>query len=404
MATTYTVPYTNRDPSATGTQKRSVHDKIRNLFPGASQLLALVASGEVKKGELTKGAGLLSKTSSDHRRYEWFVYTPPAIIYTVASVDSANITITSSVAGLTLKRTLYNSANGDCGRISSINTSTNVITVTGINDASFTVTAGDKLLVAAPAYEEGSKDPYRSMKDDDNQYNVMQIVRFPVAISASAKGSPHYGGDFFSRLKQKDMIQGNRLVEHSFLFGERAYTTTTDLTADSTLGDSFGSMRGFWNWAQKSYSCGGAMTPEKWIRDLPLAMSDTINPNQKVVFLTGRRVFGDMQMWGYDKYLHMDDGEYDKFGVKTYKFMTAGPEIEVMVHNVFDQSGFEGKGLLMCPDDAVYVYKTGRDMQPRNGIQDNSLDGYEDEIYGELTCAELTGGLHCCQVSDWFTN
>ena len=36
------------------------------------------------------------------------------------------------------------------------------------------------------------------------------------------------------------------------------------------------------------------------------------------------------------------------------------------------------------------------------GIQSNSRDGYEDEIFGELTIAELTGGLNVCKVTDWF--
>lgn len=403
MSQFYTTPYTNRDPSATGTQQRTVNDKIRNLFPGAAKLFALVASGESKKGEVSKGKGLISKKSCDGRRYEWFTYTPPAQSFTVAAVDGANVTV-NSTDGIVLKRTLVNATNMDVGRVSAINTTTKVITFTGINDASFTASVGDKLLLLAPAYEEGSKSPYRTVKDDDNQYNVMQIVRYPVAIAASAKNTPHYGGDFFSRLKEKDMINGNMLLENTMLFGERASTTTTDLTSDSTLGDSFGTMRGFWNWAQKSYSCGGAMSPEKWIRDLDLELSNTISDGQKLIFLTGSRIVGDMQLWAQDRWILQKEGNYSKYGVKTNVFSTGKFDIEVMRHNSFDQPGFEGKGLIICPDDMEYVYKTGRDLQPRKGIQDNSMDGYEDEIFGELTCAELTGGLHCCKVTDWFLN
>lgn len=401
MATTYTTPYTGRDPSATGIQKRDVFDKVRNLFPGAAQFLALVATGKIEKGEMTKSAGMISKKECSQRRYEWFTYTPPAIEFTVASVNGANITL-SSATGLVLKRTVINLSNMEVGRVSSIASS--VITVTGISDASFTVASGDKLLVAMPAYEEASSSPYRSMKDDDNNYNVMQIARFPVAISASAKVGENYGGDFFKRLKQKDMIQGNRLVEHSFLFGERAYTTTTDLTADSTLSDSFGTMRGLWNWAQKSFSCGGAMTPEKWMKDLDRTLSDTINPGQKLVFLTSSKIVGDMQAWAYDKWMITKEGKYSEFGVRTEVFKTGKYDIEVMAHSAFDRAGspLESKGIIFAPDDCAYVSRTGRDLQPRKGIQDNSLDGYEDEIYGELTLAEYTGGQNVCRVYDWF--
>ena len=402
MATTYTTPYTNRDPSATGLQKRTVNDKIRNLFPGAAQLLAFVANGKINKGELTKGKGMISKTSCSTRRYEFATYTPQTVEFTVESVNSANITIAGSVDGMAFKRTIVNSENNDVGRINAINTTTRVITVQAIT-ANFDVAPGDKLLLMAPAYEEGSSNPYRVMKDHDTNYNVMQIFRFPVAISASAKGTPYYGmKDFFSRLKEQNMIEGNRLIEHTLMFGERANTTTTDLTTDATLGDSFGTLRGFWNWAGKSYNCGGAMSPEKFIKDLPLAISDTINPNQKVVFATSRQIHGEVVMWANDKYMPVSKGDLESYGVKSTKIQTAGPEIEIVPMDMFDRASFKNKGLLFCPEDMLYVPKEGRDLAPKTGIQDNSTDGYEDEILGELTVAELTGGLNICTVENWF--
>lgn len=399
MATNFTSAYTGRDPSSTGTQKRSVHDKIRNLFPGASTFLALVAYGEIKKGELTKRKGMISKTTCSQRRYEWFTYTPWTIEYTVSKVEGANITLAAS-NNLAVRRCVLNLSNMDVARVVSL--ANNVITVASINDAAFTVAAGDKLLALAPAYEENSENPAVIMKDEDNQYNVMQIVRFPVSISASAKTQEHFGMEnIFSRLSEKNMIEGMRLVEHSMLFSERAYTTTTDLTEDSTNG-SFGTMRGLWNWAQKSFDCGGAMTPEKFIKDLPLQMSDTINDNQKVVMLCGRKVFGEMQMWAADKWMYSEPGDMEKYGVTSKKFQTSGPEIEVVKHAVFDRDDLSNKALIFCPEDLVYVAKKGRDIQPRKGIQSNSRDGYEDEIFGELTIAELTGGLNVCKVTDWF--
>lgn len=399
MSTTYTTPYTGRDPSATGIQQRSVSDEVRKLFPAASRMLALVAEGKVNKGQLTKGKGLISKTSCDSRRYEWFTYTPPAVEFSVSSVAGANITL-ASATGLVLKRTIMNLTNYDVGRISSI--SSNVITVTGINDASFTVTSGDNLLVLAPAYEEGSSNPYRTMKDEDNSYNVMQIFRFPIAISASAKIQKSFGGDFWARVAENNMTNGLRLIENTLLFGERAYTTTTDLTADATLGDSFGSMRGVWNWAQKSYSCCGAMTPEKWLKDLDQMLANTISTQQNLVFLTSSRVIADMQSWAFDHWMLTKEGDYSKFGLKTKVFSTGKYDIEVMAHDAFDKTGNEGRGIIIAPDDIDYVYRTGRDLEPKKGIQDNSTDGYEDDIIGEITLAEKTGGQHCCRVTDWF--
>ena len=399
MATNFTSAYTGRDPSTTGTQKRSVHDKIRNLFPGASTFLALVAYGKIEKGELTKRKGMISKTTCSGRRYEWFTYTPWTIEYTVKSVNGANIELTAS-NNLAVRRCVLNLSNMDVARV--VTLSNNVITVASINDATFTVAPGDKLLALAPAYEEGSENPAVIMKDEDNQYNVMQIVRFPVSISASAKTQEHFGMEnIFSRLSEKNMIEGMRLVEHSMLFSERARTTTTDLTADGTSG-AFGTMLGLWNWAQKSFDWGGAMTPEKFIKDFPLQMSATMNDILKVVMLCGRKVFGEMQMWAADKWMYSEPGDMEKYGVTARKFQTSGPEIEVVKHAVFDRDDLSNKALIFCPEDLVYVARKGRDLQPRKGIQSNSRDGYEDEIFGELTIAELTGGLNVCKVTDWF--
>ena len=186
----YTTPYTNRDPSTDGTQKRTFHDAIRNLFPGASTLLALVAHGEIKKGQLTKGKGMISKTSTSTRRYEFGTYTPLTVQFTVESVSNGKITIAGATTGMVLKRAILNTENMDVGRISYIDAANKKIMVTPVT-SSFDVAAGDKLLLMAAAYEEGSSNPYRIMKDFDTNYNVCQIMRYPVSIAASAKGTPH---------------------------------------------------------------------------------------------------------------------------------------------------------------------------------------------------------------------
>jgi hypothetical protein len=323
--------------------------------------------------------------------------------FTVDSVDNGKIVIAGSTTGMVLKRAILNTENMDVGRISDIDAANRKIVVTPVT-SSFDVAAGDKLLLMAAAYEEGSSNPYRIMKDFDTNYNVCQIMRYPVSIAASAKGTPHYGvKDFFSRIKENNVIEGNILTEHTMLFGERATDTTTDLTSDSNLGDSFGMMRGLWNWAATTFDCGGAMTPDKFRTNLALALPNTISSNQKVVMLTSRDVFAEMTGWIYDKYMVTESGDMKKFGVKSEKFMTAGPDIEVIQHAAFDRGSLRNKAIIFCPEDVLYVAREGRDLQPRKGIGDNSFDGYEDEIFGELTIAELTGGYNVMTVENWFT-
>jgi hypothetical protein len=400
MATVYTAAFTTPAVSTTGTLKRgTVSDKIRNLFPGASQLFALISRGEVKKGEITKGKGLIGKKGSDYRKYEWFSYTPNVVELTVSSVSGSNITL-SSTTGLVIKRTLYNPRTNEVGRVSSITSS--VITCTAVT-STFSPAADDKLLIMAPAYPENSAAPSIVQKDDDNHYNNTQIMRYPVAISASAKGSQHYGGDFWQRLKEKNVMEGNRLNEHSYLFNERP--SSGDTTSDATIGDNFGTFRGMWFSAQKTFDCGGAMTPEKFRKDLPMEMSETINPSDRVMMLTSRNVVGEMLEWVNDKLMYIDGSKSDleAFGIKTTKFITNGPTIEVMAHDAFERAGNNNKALIFCPDDCLYIFRNGRDFQPKQGIQNNDVDGYEDEIIGEVGFAELTGGQNICKVKNWYT-
>ena len=145
------------------------------------------------------------------------------------------------------------------------------------------------------------------------------------------------------------------------------------------------------------------MTPQKFRQDLPLSMSDTINPSERVLFLTSRTVRGEMLEWVNDKQIYIDGkSDLEKFGIDVKKFVTNGPTIEVMVHDAFDQPGLTNKGLIFVPDECLYIFKNGRDLAPKQGIQNNDVDGYEDEIIGEIGFAELTGGLKICKVENWF--
>jgi hypothetical protein len=400
MGTVYTAAFTTPAISTTGTlQRRTVSDKIRNLFPGAAQLFALVSTGKVEKGEVTKSPGLIGKKGVDTRRYEWFSYTPNIVELTVASTDFTDHTM-SSVTGLVTKRTVVNERTLSVGRVSSI-TSLAVRCTAITSTFNSEMLAGDKLLIMAPAYPENSSGPLIVQKDDDQHYNVTQIMRFPVSISASAKGNPHYGGDFWGRLKEKNMIEGNRLVEHSYLFNERP--SSADTTTDSIIGDTFGSFRGMWKWAANTFPCGGSMTPAKFQKDLPLAMSDTINPSQRVIMLTSRTILGEMLEWVNEKLAYIQgDSKVESFGLKTTKFITNGPTIEVVVHDAFDHGKLANKALCFVPDDCLYIFKNGRDLQPKQGIQNNDVDGYEDEILGELGFADLSGGNSITTITDWF--
>lgn len=402
MGTAYTTAYSSQDPSSTGIQKRTVYDRIRWLFPGASTLFAFVSYGDFKGGNLVKKQGMLGKKmTSKQRRYEFFTYTPLVNLGTVSSTDGTNHTM-DTVEGFLLKRTVVNDRTLEVGRITSVNTSTKVITVTAVS-STFVPAAADKLFIMAPAYGEGSTSPYSVRKTEDNNYNVMQICRYPWLITKSAQKSDNYAiPNMLDELGRRTMIEGNILTERNFIFGERASTSTTDVTADATLGDSFGTMHGFWNFAQNSFDAGNSMSYDNFFTDLPLAMGRYVNPAEKVIMLCGQKVFGETQGWIMDKFQQVKDGDLAKYGVRSFKFQTAGPVIELVQHDLFNLGQFQNRALLLCPDVLQYVHRTDRDLMTNKNIQANDADYIEHEILGELTCADLAGGYCSTKITNWF--
>lgn len=396
MATYSTTTVTSPSVSTTGTLQRTVADTIRRLFP-SNTIMALVQSGLGNGDDYSKETGLIKKRGVSTVRYECFTYTPLAI--TVTCSDSSSPAVggfdVASADGLTLGMCLMNTRNRTVCKIVSISTLT--IGAVTVGSTTFTLSNGDVLLLLAPAYHEASTSPYLLTKDDDNVYNLLQIVRFAVQISKSAKDSPHYGGNYWKRMNEKNVVEGLRKCDNTLIWSERA--SSGDTTTDGTLGN-MRTTRGLNNWAGVSYDAGGALTYEGFMSDIVLAMNDTVGQDTNLICLTGKRVYAEMLKWVADKQMIMETGSIDKFGVKTKKFVTAGPEIEVMLHDSMDRGQLNKLMLFFDPADLEYNYKNGRDLHPINENQAPENDYLQNEILGEIGLSCLDGGSKVTLVTN----
>lgn len=381
MATPTTSALTTSPISTTYTRKRTVADKIRRLFPSDASLLALVSNGMNAGSDIVREKGLIAKKRVENRKFEGYTYTPITLTFTVSTAGTTSIVV-SSASGLTLKTVLVNTANMTVARVSGINSTT--LTMTSVGSTAFSAAVGDVLMSMGPAYEENSSNPYLLMQEEDNYYNTTHIFRFPAAISRTAKKLPHHGSpDYWSRVKKNVLTEGLRRVEIAMLFGERPSSGET--TTDSTLSDTFGTFRGLWNWAASSYDGGGNMTWENFVIDLPDAMHESVGSQEKVIMLCGYQTHGRMIRWAMDKLIEQRSGTLDKFGVKTSKFVTAKWEIDVLVHDAFNRGSLTKSALVFMPERVQYCHYFDDDLKPKLGIQDNSVDGVEDDILGELS-------------------
>jgi hypothetical protein len=405
MADTYTTTITTPAISTTGTRKRTlIGDKVRNLFPG-NNFLVLIESGLPKMEEVSQKKGLIKKRKVDNSKFEAFTYTPVAVEFTVATFSSVASFTVSSATGLRPKMLLMNTSNKTLCRIGTITSTT--IGATTVGSTTFTASATDKLLALSFAYEENSSSPYMFMKDEDNLYNVTQIMRFPASISNTAGGNPHYGKEtYWSRVKERVLVEGLRRASHNMIFGERP--STGEKTTDAILGDTFGSFRGLWNWSTHSYDAGGNMTFEKFQTELAYAMSDNIGMDTKMVMLCGVKVWGDILQWHTDKLALLEPGDYKYFGAQSKKLLMARGYIDVMPVDVFDRGDLYKNCVIFNPDDVEYVYKNkgpgdkhDRDFHPKLGIQNPDVDGVEDEILGEISLSVVDGGEKITTITNW---
>lgn len=396
---THTTPYLTPNQSTTGTLKRDVSDSIRHLWPG-NPIHQLIASGMANKGQnVVRAKNMIGKRRVTTPKYEQFTFTPQAVEFTCAGDLSGTSLALSSATGLRQKYCVVNTTRGmTVARVSAI--STNTITIQSIGDTAFDAKTGDKLLVLGPAYEENSSSPYIIMKDPDNLYNYTQIFRAPVAVSRTAKGNPNYGGNRWSNMKEENVVETLRRAAHSLLFSERA-ASTAQTTTDATLGDAFRTMRGVYNHAGTSHNMNGSMTWAKFRDEMPLSMDASVGTQTQKVMFMGTRAWSIVLGWVNDALeVQQNAGTYKQFGVESTRILTAKGPVEVVVVDAFDRADLGEMAIMFCPELLEYVTLRDFDFQPRNGIQNNDVDGTMDEIFSEISISTVDAGKSIMIVSN----
>ena len=382
--------------SATGTLKRSVADTIRHNWPG-TPFLQLVSTGVPKQdGDVIRQKGLIGKRRVATPKYEAFSFLPLGVEYLVSTGGTTSI-VMSDATGIRPKSMLLNTKNKTYARVSAV--STNTLTMTSVGDTSFSAAANDYLLLCGPAYEENSTDPYILMKDPDNHYNFTQTMRFATGVSRIAEGNPHFGGHRYRIMKEEAVIDGLRKTNNTMYFGERA-SGTNEKTTDATLSDTFATCRGIWNWAQTSFDAGGNLTHDAFLKDLPLAMHNSVGQQTDKIFVCGTEVWASILGWINDKLVvNQNTGKFKQFGVESTDILTAKGAITVVVDDAFNQGELSKVALVFCPAKIDYVHLRQYDFKPNSkNMAENARHGRYDEINGEVSVCPWDGGYSITKV------
>jgi hypothetical protein len=386
--------------TTTGIRKRDVSDTIRHLYPSAS-MMPLISNGSIKGIEgVTKEKGLIGKRKVKSSKFEAFTFTPPAIEFTVTSYSAGTLVLVSN-AGLIAKYPLVNSRTGLTCIIDTITAGGTTVEVTSYGDGgTFDASAGDKLIVLSPHYEEKSANPGILMKDPDNLFNYTFIHRNAVGVSGTFNQSDNYGGNRYEYIKKENAVDCMRKINHSLLFDNKPASgekTTSGLSA------SFGSCDGMVNWSQTEFDFGGAMTYNSFMTEMPLTMHESVGADDPKIMFCGYEFWAEVFSWmNNGANIQVTPGSYEVYGVKSKKLLTCRGDIEVMVNDAYTRGSYKNQALIFNPENIDYVFYKERDTKLNENIQGNSVDGREDELIGEISICSNDNGYSIHQLKNAF--
>lgn len=397
-------------PSVTQLEAREVGDEIRYLGYGRAPLVSLIENSIFQDGNRKTGKGLISKRAVENVRYEMYSRSPRPYKFTVSSgteISSSGVTL-SSVVGLQPYFTLFNPRTNTTCRVETINTGTGAIKGTSVGATTFSCEAGDVLLLGAPAMPEGSTEAPVLNGTDDNNFNILQISRWSVSISWVYEAIKMIaGGQRFPREKMYLVWEALADMERTLLFSDYtgSYSSKNTTTgAQTNYTGEFMTTKGLLQLAANSYNAEGSLTPEKWRKNIPLALGDTINDNDELIAFVGNEQYARMQEWVADKLVYTDGsaGNLKQFGIKSENFVTSGPTIKLVKHQAFNVAGLSNKMIIWAPNNIGYVHQKGYDLKPNNGIQTNATHGKQDEIFAHYGLETKDAGQSILVVSNCF--
>jgi hypothetical protein len=385
--------------SATQQNKRDVLDYLKLNYAQNLKLIALLEEFDIGKSDVSMTKGRIKKSEVSQVRFECFNFTDWSKTVTVTSFSSTTLVV-NSTAQLKIYDTLYyfdlSTGATQTARIDSI-TNTTTAEVTSFGDTTFDPPDGATLGISATAYPQNSVNPSIISKDFDNVYNLLQIVREPVAISNSMMKTEFYATkDYFKLLKMINLVRFYEKIERAFLFGNRAASTVNVTSGGAVLTDEFYTSRGLLNWAANSYDMSGSMSSFKLKTEIPRALS-TVGEGDPMICLCGFDIQGRIDDMVADKVVYnIDVGDAKttlrEWGVNTKVIRTQTFAMELVNVKYMNEGNLAKCMLIFNPNNVDFVHLPDRDIRPVVGIQENDRDGKIDSVEAEFGCRVNDGG------------
>ena len=263
---------------------------------------------------------------------------------------------------------------GEVMRVTSVNTSTNVLTVS----RSFGATAAaalldnDQITMIGGAAAEGATAEASKTTLKTTGINYCQIFRWPFEVTNTERESELYGGADLPYQSKKAGIEFGKSVEKAFFFGESAVNTSGATAIRATGGiDTFVSTN--------DQDMGGTFNLVSFFS----AAETFFRYGQKKKMLFASRglctnisleAVGFVQTTRSDKTL----------GVKITRLETPHGDLNIIAHDLLEGDKYGGYGYVVDMNNVGYRFLRNRDVKLKTNIQANDSDTRKDEYLGEV--------------------
>ncbi len=386
--------------TATSQHKRDYAERIRRLYANLTKMLALVKGSNLDSfGNVAySGKGMIPKRAVKRMDPECATYTPIDVMY-LATGGSATGCVIADTTFFAAGDKLCNTTTGEVGIVASLTNNTTMV-VTPVTGSTWSCNAGDYIAMLSQVYEEGTSRYATITNELTTVKTYLEIFREGVSIADTVKQTPQYTDEgMLERYKTDKMVQALRKMENSFLFSKTGTNGTTSVAVSGT--QVLYTMQGLLSWAGSAYSMNQGLNWETFNTVLYPIMPKTMNADETVYMICGRKVAATMNQWLNNKFLVAGENTEMKFGKKAKTFiMGGGLEVELLVHDLFDQGGFANQALFFQNSDLEYLYMNGMDINIRENAQLPATMGQTDIIEGVVGLVSRSGGANVKWISD----
>jgi hypothetical protein len=228
--------------------------------------------------------------------------------------------------------------------------------------------------------EEGASKRTLKTTKGVNVYNLTQIFRNPYGVTGTENASDMYGEQDLKQLRYEIGVSHSIDIERAFLFGERVSTTGASLSNPQRA------TRGVIKFLEDGASASRIMSvsdgnlTESVFREWLRALYENDPGATRVIFMS-RLVADVIDGWAGEKLRVVPKDK--TYGIHVTEYISAVGSVYLIQHHLLTGDVYGGYAIGLVLKECSYRYLQTRDTKLMSNIQNNDVDGIEEEYLTE---------------------